>query len=437
MSKASDFFGKSGSGMPLGSTIYIKNPSPDITIGGDRFLRTGYVETDTTGIDVSLVTRGAYYEPMNPNAVTTPWGASPGYISINDIETMLVANTASTIYRSIDGGEIWSTISVSLGGRSINGITRGAGTTWYLLASTGGAADGIVMKSLDDGLTWQSAGALPSLQADTYADSIYYSTYNDEVLVYFRSNSSLSNIARAYISSDGTTTWTDRGVGLATNNPFIGLPNLQNAGNWIIAGGTDNSTIITTTDDGGVTWRVMSLNPNFLNSKQIGVVWAIGDSMYVIATPAPASSTDGNHVIEFEYPLTASNIPEEKYKGITYYSDNEYPELELYNNPGLPMGITYQLPEGLLFDCGLFTIDGTSFERLRSTGLAEGGWQNSGFHRPTSGLIFANNTLFANYAPNGNQNSKVPMQRNIPIVGITQPHTQGGVPQYIKIQENL
>ena len=133
----------------VGQVVQLSNAvSPvDISVGGMRFLREGYVETDPALFDVNYWADASLW-----SALDAAFGTSIIYGVASDGDGVWVAvGDSGKAARSTDNGATWTdiTTAVPFGTSIVRGVASDGADTWVAVGNSGIAA-----RSTDNGVTW-------------------------------------------------------------------------------------------------------------------------------------------------------------------------------------------------------------------------------------------------------------------------------------------
>jgi photosystem II stability/assembly factor-like uncharacterized protein len=249
-------------------------------------------------------------------ALPSPWA-----ISFFDNQTGMVVGQTGFIYKTTDGGITWTQLNRGIGvsfydlqmfddnaglavgdnGYFIRTTSGGANWTTGKLEVTGqifgreeslravdivdsdfavaAGPGGVVFKTSDRGLTWQSVG-FPNLSGNFFIDDVDFVN---------RTLGFVGGVDTAgpdlYRTTDGGTTWTPLNI---TGARWLSLDFVDSNQGWAIG---VNSTVARRTTDGGTTWQPMTL-PDIGFPASFGKVdfinqndgWIVGWDGYVVHT---------------------------------------------------------------------------------------------------------------------------------------------------------
>lgn len=293
-----------GGEIPVGGAVMLVDNRNDFTTAdGQRFLRSGFVETATAGIDTNIISEGAYYEQSN---TPTAWVVTNNYfggglyvgqtgiaISNTAVRNLLIAETTTSPFVEIS--------SPYPGGFNIGNVADNNGNIITIFGSNGNISS--IFRSTDFGATFTNVyntGSMSSFQG-----FLSYSTFNGE-FVYVA-----TGFSGIYYSSDGIT-WSLSGTtfsGLMTNGASLCAP--ESAGDpWLLC--TTSSTTagrLYKSVDGGATWQQIGTqgttqNAAFPTNQFAGRAYRIAGKTFVAvagtghATSMSVYEIDTNAVAE-------------------------------------------------------------------------------------------------------------------------------------------
>lgn len=288
-----------GGGIPIGSMVEFDDFMPsDFEQDGCRYLRSGYIETDTSNFDNSLFseTIGSIYNNVLSLPLATnlnDWVVASADNGTNTIVAIRGVNgTTTQFYVSIDSGITWQILTIPVGSIKANDIiwvsslslfvvvldfgkimTSPNGTTWTTRYNVSGDGDitgiafgagrlvavsnGNKVITSTNGTSWAYATTVP---ATTNITDVAFG--NGKFFITALSNQCL-------ISSDGNT-WTIQSMGLGVNTNIDGI----GFGNGVFLASTtstavDNGIYNMFTSVDGITW--VKGNPNIPNFEKYGV----------------------------------------------------------------------------------------------------------------------------------------------------------------------
>ncbi|MDC7831614.1 WD40/YVTN/BNR-like repeat-containing protein [Pseudomonas benzopyrenica] len=188
---------------------------------------------------------------LQSDNTTTPWtqvlvanintGGASGYQAFFGVANGVLLSYDSTnakIVRSADGGATFTSIASPISGSPCALATDGKGT--WMAGSTAALSTGQIMRSTDNGLTWQVAGSLPGASS-WYTVSIATDGKGTWVVS--------GNAATYYRSTDNGATWT----GYATISGSYRCITYATGTTWYAA--YNNNGLLKSTDN-GLTWVV-------------------------------------------------------------------------------------------------------------------------------------------------------------------------------------
>lgn len=290
-------FGNSGS-VPIGSAVMMGSSVPiDVTIKGERYLRSGNIELDTNTFDISIhsqktfrelavhadVFAGNGYTITGGRGITIAAGANGSMATSPDNETWTARTSGfgvtSDIWRVYDGGDLY--VAVGESGKittSTDGITwtaRTSGTAQALrdVVRSGGlyvavGLSGAVTTS-PDGITWTAQSPITS-------QTLYGVIHDGSKFVAF------GNANEIFTSAIGTGSWTE----VVNDFPVAAIFSMLFDGTNYV--GTSSSAIaksldletwesIPTSDAAGSIWSIAFGDGSYVCSGQIDAVFASSD----------------------------------------------------------------------------------------------------------------------------------------------------------------
>jgi photosystem II stability/assembly factor-like uncharacterized protein len=333
-------------GVPLNGAIMLTTKENDIDIDGQRFIRSGFFETDTAGLDSSVINLGVFYEKTG---VTIPASFSNKRVVLGDNGTW-IAYLNNDIWRSTDSGDTWTQITnVSSG--TIEWMEYGGGSIWVICAAAQ------ILRSTDDGLTWTAR-----LNTTQNAMVACYSVVDGNWIAHERGTSGSSVDGKFWRSTDNGDTWNDvTPIGTTLDGVTILRPSSED-GNWYIAfqtGSTDGR--VYKSSDGGATWVLMgSANVPFTTSRIIAFMYRSGAKVF-------GMSTDNFGKVIYELDPAGSSATDDAVIAARYYDAVNDPDLEwmgVVSNDSLDQNQVTNLNGVQYFWGGYATTDGVSFYRL-------------------------------------------------------------------------
>lgn len=270
-----------GGEIPVGGAVMLVDNRNDFTTAdGQRFLRSGFVETDTAGIDASVITEGAYFEAVYPQSILQ---IGP-YIVKSDGSAYYIRFNTNDLYKSIGEGQPYSLINSNAGISATKMMAIGNDGTIVVVGNN--SSQGYISYSTDDGLTFTTPVA-PTIGASQNLDQVKYSPDTDSYIAVLSGTSGASG-SIIYTSDDGIS-WVSAAVSLVSNeNVTLTIPEV--GGNmWMISssgGSTGGDSAIVSTDK-GANWTQIAVDAqNISANNNIKTSFLLNGFAYLICNQA-------------------------------------------------------------------------------------------------------------------------------------------------------
>lgn len=265
----------SAGGVPIGGLSVFPNNMPiDFTNQGVRFLRTGFIETNTANFDNTLFSqsRATFWQDLTASAVA---GQPPQTMASNGSGTFVAiynsGSLAGGFRRSTDGGVTWGAYTVitpTAAGQSLLDIIWVSSLSLSVIVG----ANGLIFTS-PDGNTWtqRTSGTTQALNAVAW---------NGSLLVAVGGSGTI-------LTSTNGTTWTSR-----TSNVSVTLTSVAFGGGvWFVTG--NGGALGSTRSSDGTTWTATTTTGS---GTTLGQVIHDGTQFVLIGTSSDAgvwTSTNG------------------------------------------------------------------------------------------------------------------------------------------------
>jgi len=289
-------------GLPLGALQSFPNTMPiDFTHNGQRWLRTGFIETNTALFDNN------YFRESRATLWTrVPFSDSSRRsvdIASNGANTIvnLVSGQGSVLngtYRSLDGGVTWSGLN-TFGPSSSTALSITFASTLNLWVSVVfDSTNTMSIFSSTNGISWTSRYTHGSSGTGW---SIHW---NGSMFV-------VAGVGGAIITSTNGTTWTPRTSGVSFSFASVTFGN----GRWIAVANTQTNGVSRSTD--GITWTAGTLGSTATDANLSNIIFTGSVFAFVSSTSGSTrgvyTSTDSitwTRISELTQALTnASNRP--------------------------------------------------------------------------------------------------------------------------------
>jgi len=284
----------------------------------------------------AIVGQGGYFFKTTDGGLTwTPTNSGVGGVEWHDLEmfddsTGLAVGQNGYYLRTTNGGNHWS-----VGRLQVTGVTLDRDETLRALSivdqdfAVAAGYNGVVYKTSDRGVTWESIG-YPQLPTDLYIEDVKFIDHNTG---YVAGTIPFDSIL-AYRTTDGGQSWT------ALNNlPSHYVDFVDPSHGWLATiGGTGWRTT-----DGGGSWKPMTFPNNGSSvilshmdfiSQNVG--WAVGWYGYA------AKTTDGGAT----WKLQNISTPEEILLGLSVLSETEAYAIGVNNTPPFENASLYHTVNG-------------------------------------------------------------------------------------------
>lgn len=245
-----------GGGVLVGQTISLSAICPVRyeTITGEIFLRSGFIESDTTKFDTEFWSnsKGVYLLSSKVIDGDGDLILCPVYAQSSDGNTLVVVGnkTSNNVsYKSSDGGLTWTTANTFASGAGINSISTNGSSQYIVVLSN---SSNNIMKS-DNGTSWNfvTSGFTTNILSSYYQNGRWFAGSNGQGLS----------------SSDNRDSWTNRIPSVIVNKiTGDGVSKL-----WFVSdqGSGDNSSKIYSSVDNGLTWSSAANLPFVQDVKTI------------------------------------------------------------------------------------------------------------------------------------------------------------------------
>lgn len=254
--------GNSGGALLLNSAVMLASNKVEVVLNHKRYIRSGFVETDLTGLDPSVIKSNSYFENLPP-APGVYTGDSDHALKRFDVgKGIIIFANSGALYRSSDFGVTWQTISLAeLGseGYCTSLTTDGNGKWW----GTYNSSNANVIYSDDDGQNWSVITSEVATKLGTANPEAIQVNKETGTLILFSSpvgtNDDNGKILR---STDGGVTWVEvdsSNFGYYANTRTLVC---HGNGNWLVIGGSNASggfKKVRVSYDDGATWSNRSL----------------------------------------------------------------------------------------------------------------------------------------------------------------------------------
>lgn len=408
---------RSGGNVPLGAAVMMVSNENKITNSNGTFLRSGFVETDLTDLDASVITLGSYYEQQGTAQV--PFDRLQNY-RVSDNGTIIANHHdgAATAARSINNGNTWTTVNVMPSGYYLNQLDTNGRGMWVAVGYS--SQDAFCAKySTDDGVTWITI-SLPNLQPKSVLGSIGYSKETDSWVMCVSGNPSTNEGGIVYYSYDGITWHLSNILNMSSADCFLLKPSGGN-NTWVLAWRAGASYFyLSCSTDKGKTWETIGRD---------GVTWAVGVpiralfsvSGKVFATTEAQAGQSQSDIAVIELNLNAET-PALGARAKRYYPRDKYNWLLNCANDGFDN----ELNAIAYLEYGWITLDGISFTQLYPSTM---NYSNGEMY------ITVNSTDVWMRMSESDRGAYGRFQKSIPVAGVATGVNEGAAAQFIKIKE--
>lgn len=401
---------KIGSGnIPLNGVQYIASDESDITLGGDRFLKAGFVETDTVGLDASVIKNGIYFT----SDIKSPIAASGNPETIVSDNGDVISYSSSQIQYSTDGGNNWSVATITIpAAYDIQSIETDHNGNWVAALGRGNVGYApAYRRSIDGGATWTTL-SVTGVTGDSNDHEVMYSRETGEWCIVQIATVNTSTTF-AHFSTD-LVTWVNQGLSVRLNSIGRYLPPTESNATWYFKGndnsGTGNGFLRWIKNaTGGLTTGTVNFSsptydyPNeFISSP---ILYFKQGSLFI------GSGTGVDEVRIYRFPAEPTNG--DSLDAGRFYPKTQYPNLEAGSVAEQPV-VTF---DGKAYLSSWYTPDGYEFLPL--------GGENLDKYRVANGKLYAQGVTTDTHVS------------SIPVAGSVVPHSQGGASQYVKISEGV
>ena len=437
MSKASDFFAGASGGTPLGGTVMIVSDSNDLDIGGARYLRSGFVEPITAGLDPSVINDGVYFENIG-NPITIGDRLSNAYAwAISDDEQHIGyhhADGGQSAVFSHDGGLTWSTIAVLNTGYAITGICTDGVGNWLITGYDSGVGSQ-TKSSIDNGVSWQTV-SLPSVPTTARSQGCWHSRETGEWMVSYESNNTTGTDGAMYYNTTNVTgTWTKAPVtqfGIQTSAVAVRvLPPKNGNGTWFCYYGSGTTTYyISMSKDGGASWvRIAQDGISWPHQEFIAGMYTVADkpnSLFIVSDgDEPGSNGD---VLISEIDIQVSGTVNSRVIAKRYYPRSGTGTEGMYSflAGGFSPPENRNYKGSCYLNTGWVTTDGVSFRQLYQSNDDNAG----------SGMMhyIANDSVWYMYQSQFDNLARSNFQKMVPVAGVGVGYNEGASAQFVRIK---
>jgi hypothetical protein len=418
-----------GGGTLLGGTVMMISHENDIEIDNERYLRCGYVDTDTAGLDPSVVITGTYFEPQGgPTNFDRPLR-----VVVSDTGVMAVSHSdgGNTLAMSYDGGATWSNVVVAPSAYSEIYIDTDHAGNWVATSHDNNIGTTMFV-STDDGVTWVEND--PTGSTTRELRTVVYSRETGTWMVLLFGSTSSSTDSGVYINdgTDITAPWTFRSIAGSGDTQYL-IPPVDGNNTWVLFYGksSNTETHLAKSTDNGVTWTLFAKDDvNWPSNGVCRGLYAFGNKVFFTTD----STSGGGDVLSIELDLLSNN-PDTSTLATRVYphsttGGSTYSHLE---NAFLSTGGVGHVPpnrlNGIMYGkFGWATADGVNFYRLYPFPELVNEYSEFLYVTPTE--VWKWHGIHSG-AGLGNNN---PLLRSIPVAGSGQPYIEGSAAQFMRIK---
>ena len=399
-----------GGGVPLGGSIMVARDELDFTENGQRFIQSGYVDTDVTGIEDYLINHGTYFSAGDRVSLPTSWQPNSYPYVISDNGTHIFSN-GTNCYRSTDNGSTWSSAITGVNTSSIKprGLTTDGNGVWVSVGTQ------YIYSSGDDGLTWTQ-------RINTSTNNIQGVTYDpitSRFYVIQKGASSGGTDSMMRWSDDGIT-WTVTNTGIGSAKQRLSLPDTGNTTLFIYGTRGSGAYYVFRSTDSGETWTLWLSDATGFIDKVIAAMWQMGDYLYVQYDAAP--TTNDFTIAKYDINAAAYSSPLEVREYIDSTNSGSISSVPSVSHiDQLGIGGEYYSANGFKVLRDGFTIVPT-WNTLNETSTS------------TSVQFYSNRSRMWREVEVIDSATTYPVLTNVPCVGNVTPYVEGQARQFVRIK---
>lgn len=427
-----DLGGAGGGGTPLGGVIMRISNSNDITEDGQRFLRCGFVETDLTDLDPSVINNGIHFEtfgePITIGDRMTEYAISDDGQHIGYIH----GDGGQYAIFSHDGGLTFATVAVLSAGYSLQGLCTDGQGNWLMTGYDSNLASE-TKSSIDNGVTFQTV-IMPSVPTQARSQACWHSRETGGWLVSYQSNSatgtdgcvyySPTNVTGAWLKGDNSSN------GIQTNSQNIKvLPPRDGNGTWFCAFRRATNTYhLAMSKDDCASWTKIGIDAiTWTHEEPISGMYTVAakpKSVFVISDAAGPGATGDTMVTEVD--TNIAGTVNSRVLARRHYDPNQKDNYEfLLNGFYAPENSNYQ---GTAYSSnGWATTDGISFKKHYQ-------WSTDSASLPLLHYI-PDDTHWVMYNAQNDNYAREPFRIMVPAAGVAIGYNEGAAAQFVKISE--